>query len=335
MIFAAVIVFYFLLNSVATVEAGDFHDSTLPEAVERAQASGDEFSLYCEEQLVGEYATYEEAYAHAQNLQYASIKQKGMTNLLWNNYPPYMVYTSADTSHDFETYEEAAAFADSQESAYIYYRGNHTLVYEKNKPLPTSAFINNVPLIMQMPELPRGCEVTSLAMLINHMGIAVDKMTLADQIEKNKEPLVIKNGEIFAGDPNDGFIGSMTSFDAFGLGVYHKPIFRLLNQYFPSSAVDLTGAELKDLYQFIANGTPVWVIINSQYNELPASEFETWHTPNGAIDITYREHSVLITGYDENNIYFNDPLGSASSAPKDEFIKAWEQMGRQAVSISL
>src|SRR4051794_39043811 len=42
----------------------------------------------------------------------------------------------------------------------------------------------DVPYIGQNPELPRGCEVTSLAMMLNYVGVSADKMTLASKIEK-------------------------------------------------------------------------------------------------------------------------------------------------------
>ncbi|WLR54073.1 C39 family peptidase [Mesobacillus subterraneus] len=51
--------------------------------------------------------------------------------------------------------------------------------------------------------------------------------------------------------------------------------------------------------------------------------------------ITYREHSVLIVGYDEESIYVNDPLDSDGykAVPRVPFEKAWVQMGSQAIGI--
>ncbi|MCV5434324.1 C39 family peptidase, partial [Escherichia coli] len=47
-----------------------------------------------------------------------------------------------------------------------------------------AAMIENVPFIKQLPELPRGCEVTSLAMLLQYKGVQVDKMQLASEIHR-------------------------------------------------------------------------------------------------------------------------------------------------------
>lgn len=50
--------------------------------------------------------------------------------------------------------------------------------------------------------------------------------------------------------------------------------------------------------------------------------------------ITYKEHSVLRTGYDEKNIYFNDPIRGEKNkaALTEDFINAWKQMGSQAIT---
>lgn len=192
----------------------------------------------------------------------------------------------------------------------------------------------DAPLIKQLPELPRGCEVTSLAMLLRHANVNADKMTLAEQIKKEPSPYRTAGGKIFSGNPHDGFVGNMYSFSEPGLGVYHGPIAELANQYLPGRIMDLTGSDFTELKIHLSDQRPVWVIINAAYKKLPETSFETWHTPSGKIRITYREHSVLITGYDENYVYFNDPLTGEKNKRADlaGFEEAWVQMGRQAIT---
>ncbi|MBB5323171.1 uncharacterized protein YvpB [Anoxybacillus tepidamans] len=203
----------------------------------------------------------------------------------------------------------------------------------KEPVMMVSALID-APLLSQLPELPRGCEVTSLAMLLNHAGIKADKMTLAKQIKKNPTPYRVYNGKIFYGHPNEGFVGDMYTKTKPGYGVYHKPIKELAEMYLPNQIVDLTGQSFEEIYKYLSKGIPVWVITNTTFRVLPPSEFVEWQTPQGPIKITYREHSVLITGYDDQYIYFNDPLTGTKNkkAPKSEFINAWIQMGKQAIT---
>lgn len=197
-----------------------------------------------------------------------------------------------------------------------------------------SKVLLNAPLILQYPELPRGCEVTSLAMLLQHAGVMVDKLTLARAVKKDPTPYRRKNGIIHFGNPYTGFVGDMYSKRKKGLGVYHGPIADLAEQFLPARIIDLTGEDFTQVYNHLSNGSPVWVIINAKYKRLPKSDFETWKTPTGVIKITYQEHSVLVTGYDEHYIYFNDPLSKVKNkkAPKDEFIASWVQMGKQAIT---
>lgn len=194
----------------------------------------------------------------------------------------------------------------------------------------------DAPIINQLPELPRGCEVTSLAMLLQYADVDVDKMTLAKQINKDSTPYRSANGKIYYGHPNDGFIGDMYSLSSPGLGVYHKPIAALAEKYLPDSIVDFTGSDFEEIKKHLSNNQPVWVITNSTFKKLPESQFRTWHTPSGTVKITYSEHSVLITGYDETSIYFNDPLTGEKNkkAPIKDFEESWVQMGSQAITIN-
>lgn len=194
----------------------------------------------------------------------------------------------------------------------------------------------DAPILNQLPELPRGCEVTSLAMLLQYADVDVDKLTLAEEIKKDSTPYVRENGTIYYGNPNDGFIGDMYSLSGPGLGVYHKPIAALAEQYLPGSIVDFTGSDFEEIKTHLSSNHPVWVITNSTFKKLPDSAFRTWHTPSGTIEITYSEHSVLITCYDEEYIYFNDPLTGEKNkkAPITDFEESWVQMGSQAITIS-
>jgi uncharacterized protein YvpB len=215
---------------------------------------------------------------------------------------------------------------------------NESAVFlEEQDPPQISSVLIDAPVMSQLPELPRGCEVTSLAMLLNDAGVSVDKMTLAKEVKKDPTPYQRRNGKIFFGHPNEGFVGDMYTKENPGLGVYHKPIKELAEKYLPNQIVDLTGQSFEEIYPYLLNGSPVWVITNTTYRELPPNEFVEWQTPKGPIKITYREHSVLITGFDEQFIYFNDPLTGTKNkkAPKLEFIEAWEQMGRQAITIKI
>lgn len=195
-------------------------------------------------------------------------------------------------------------------------------------------FLLDVPLIAQMPELSRGCEVTSLAMLLAYAGVTVDKMTLAGEVRKSIVSYEKKNGNTYFGDPNEGFVGSMTDFRIPGLGVYHKPIAELAERYLGKRAVDLSGSDFSAVERQIERDRPVWVINNEWFKALPKRYFRTWFTENGPINITYKEHSVVVTGFDGQFVYFNDPLRPQKNrhAFKRKFVDGWRQLGNQAVS---
>ncbi len=187
----------------------------------------------------------------------------------------------------------------------------------------------DVPLQNQMdsPRLYNGCEVTSLAMILNYKGHQVTKNELAEKVDR--VPLKYSNGE--NGNPNFGFVGNME--DGPGLGVYHGPIFELAENYAKGDVKDLTNQPFDRILQEVANGNPIWVITTSTF--APVSKFQTWQTPQGTVDITYNMHSVVITGYDRENIYINNPYGTKNQkTDRERFIQAWEQMGKQAIVIN-
>ncbi|WP_117169118.1 C39 family peptidase [Paraliobacillus sediminis] len=203
----------------------------------------------------------------------------------------------------------------------------------ENEPIH-DAFQIDVPVIGQYPQLPRGCEVTSLAMLLNYAGINVDKMELATEIRKDSTPYKETKQQIYFGNPNQGFVGDMYDLSNPGYGVYHEPIADLAKKYLNDSVHDFSGSSFDQILYYISQGQPVWVITNATFEKLAPNAFQKWETPQGPVSITMREHSVLVTGYDQEYIYFNDPLNATKRKVSiTSFEEAWIQMGRQAITI--
>lgn len=246
---------------------------------------------------------------------------------------PFVVRAGGKDAGAFDTFVSALAFAKQQSDAEIVYGPQSSVVWSQSSASGSGSAKMDLPLIEQMPDLERGCEVTSLAMLLQSDGINADKLILAQQVKKDTTPFSRDDdGTIHFGNPNGGFVGDMESFDNPGYGVYHGPIRELAEKYMPGRVVDATGADFSDLYGFLDRNIPVWTIVNLDYERLSDDEFEKWMTPDGPINITYKEHSVLVTGYDDEYIYINDPLNETDKVDKQSFIAAWEQMGKQAIT---
>jgi uncharacterized protein YvpB len=199
-------------------------------------------------------------------------------------------------------------------------------------PVPVQSALLDAPLVRQLPELPSGCEVTSLTMLIQYFGLQKDKMELVPEMKRDKTPMKRgKDGSIaYWGNPNSGFVGEISG-SGKGFGVYHTALFELEKKYIPK-AVDLTNQPFAKLEQQLREGIPsvVWTTINYQVPE----KWTVWDTPLGPIQTTFMEHAVLLVGFDQQYVYVNDPLSGQAKMKidKEQFIYTWEAMGRQALS---
>jgi uncharacterized protein YvpB len=192
----------------------------------------------------------------------------------------------------------------------------------------------SAPLIQQLPELRNGCEITSLAMLLQFSGVKKSKMDLAAELKRDPTPVKYgKNGQISVwGDPNQGFVGDITG-KKIGYSVYHKPLLSLLKRY-KKSAVDLTGGTLDDLEKKLKAGYPVVVWTTANYQAPADKLWRTWESPTGKIRATFSEHCVLLVGFDLENVYINDPLSNKKQlkVEKKIFLSGWYALGKQAIS---
>ncbi|GGE26244.1 hypothetical protein GCM10011391_00750 [Pullulanibacillus camelliae] len=240
--------------------------------------------------------------------------------------------TDQDKIDDLKKDENVTAFEetsiDGEKWYHVSYHGDKKGWVLSDDVAPLTSKHIDAPLVKQLPELPNGCEVTSLDMLLQSAGIDVDKMTLADKMTK----VPFEQNGIY-GDPNDGFVGNMYH-GAPGYAVYHGPVAKLAKHYLGKRVVDLTGSNWATIEKQLNKGKPVWVISNVQFRKLPDSYWQDWKTKHGTMKVTMQEHSVLLTGYDQDYVYFNDPLAGIKDrkVSKKNFEESWVQQHRQAVS---
>lgn len=293
-----------------------------------------EYKVYQNDNLINSFDSMSTAIEYAEHFENTSVK-KDYGAVLWSNHPIFDLYDyNSEYTKSFSSFEKAVSHASEFEKAYLFSRSSQKNIWNNYEYIPSKHIIHNVPLISQYPELYRGCEVTSLAMLLQYKGHNVNKFSLAEEISKDSTPYTVQNDIIYFGNPNLGFVGDIYNKSNKGLGAYHRPIFELMSNYVGSEALDITGCNESDIYFYVSRNKPVWVIINTTFKHLPDESFENWVTPEGIIEITYREHSVLVVGYDNSYIYFNDPMYPTGmrKAKKQDFIAAWNQMGKQAVT---
>lgn len=217
----------------------------------------------------------------------------------------------------------------------VLYQGTIPLVTEETLPeepaeLPADSFQLNVTPIMQNPELPTGCEITSLTMALNYAGYSVDKLTMADEYLIRSDPYLTTFGEAFVGSPHDPT----------AWGCYAPVIEKTAEKYIAAqngteTVQNLTGCSLKTLLWEVANETPVvtWATIGMTDK---VEERYYWTTPNGDDAVfLINEHCVLLCGYDlnANTVLVCDPLEGLVSYNMTMFEDRYETMYRQAVVI--
>lgn len=186
--------------------------------------------------------------------------------------------------------------------------------------------------ILQNPELPTGCEITSLTMLLNHIGFDADKLDMADNYLPKGEYRKADYNKVFVGDPRSGL----------GYGCTAGVIVTAAESYLDSRedgsrwrVKDLTGSEAEKLYSYVCKGDPVVVWASINMGEL-IPDYVTWTDETGKTISWYGgEHCLLLTGYDldEELVYVNDPLRGKVTYDMDLFEQRYEEMQKNAVVI--
>lgn len=187
----------------------------------------------------------------------------------------------------------------------------------------------DVPLENQMPNLPNGCEVTSLSMLMNYYGIKVNKNELAENIQHVD---FFTDGGKYRGNPNQGFVGHISIANA-GWCVYNSPLYNVARKY-TTHIKNITGSDFLSLLKLVSNGHPVLIITTTTFNRV--NDMQTWDTNTGKVNVTPSSHACVITGYSKPKkvVYMNNPYGYKNQPVNWRNLQAsYNQQRRQALYI--
>lgn len=83
----------------------------------------------------------------------------------------------------------------------------------------------------------------------------------------------------------------------------------------------------------LSKGNPVWTSVTINFEVPDETDFMTWTTNNGEVRVTPLVHACVVTGYDKENIYVNDPYGVKSSSTDQRFSAIFTAMGGQMLTL--
>lgn len=214
---------------------------------------------------------------------------------------------------------------------------------------PAKYQIDGVPFISQNNGYPSGCESISTTMLLNYFNYDISPETFIDGYLHTDYLRESDDGTAVVGpDPYTAFIG--TPYDESSLGCYPPVVVDAMNKIFDETnsdnkAVDTTGMSLDELIDtYIVQDEPV--LVWSTMYLWDAFVTDSWIVEGASEESPYKdgdlyewianEHCLVLTGYDEDYYYFNDPLYNNAKIQyeKTAFEQRFEEIGRCSAAIN-
>lgn len=181
--------------------------------------------------------------------------------------------------------------------------------------------------LSQNPELPTGCEITSLTSVLNYYGINVKKETMADDYLKKGDGSYYK---MFLGNPRD----------AGSFGCMAQPIVDVANLYFKKNNVSMkasnvSGVTFDKILEYVSQGVPM--IVWNTMGMAPAYESQTLTLDGREYTWIAPEHCVVVVGYDldNNEVYVADPMAGMVTRNLKTFEERYDSLKRQAVYVTI
>lgn len=202
--------------------------------------------------------------------------------------------------------------------------------YKEEITAPSDKALLDVKYIAQNPVLPTGCEVTSLATVLNYYGVEVSKEVLADKY--------LPKAPIGKADFYVEFVGNPRNSGAYGC--YAPAIVKTALDYFAAENIsnigitDYTGSTFSYLLEQVYDGKPVIVWATSPLDDEPVYTTE-WNVGGDLLRWKGNLHCLVLIGYDmqAKTITTADPLRGIKEYDINLFATRYKQMYSQAVVV--
>lgn len=193
-------------------------------------------------------------------------------------------------------------------------------------PAPTS-MIQDFTVLSQYPELPTGCETTSLTMVLNYNNVPADKCDIADNYLEKGEVGTVDFRVAFEGDPRDEN----------SYGCYAPVLTKAANRYllangYSLTANDISGTAFTDLLAYIDQGVPV--IVWGTQDCKQGQYTTTWIIDGEELTWYYPEHCMVLLGYSDYQVWVADPMhGEVLAYDRVIFETRYQELFQQAIVI--
>ena len=174
-------------------------------------------------------------------------------------------------------------------NALDYYSGNVSIhswyvidraTYHMNQSGQIDYVLNDAPAISQRPNLPTGCEMTAVTMMLQYAGVNISKEQVANETPKS-------------GNPYTGFMGNPYSNYGYGLWVAPSGIAPVVARHLGRS-LNMTGWSIDSLKNQLINRHLV----------------VAWQAHMHG----FGTHAITLTGFDGGGFFYNDPWTGQKNA---------------------
>lgn len=191
--------------------------------------------------------------------------------------------------------------------------------------------------VLQNPSYPNGCELASLATVLQYNGLEVTLEELNETYLPKQDFSLSKRGVLTGPDPEKYYVGDPASEQ--GWYCFEQPLADAADAFLSDRdsalrACVLSGAGPDELASWLEKDIPVIVWFTVDYDTPVYADDFSWTLKSGRRYIPYRNlHCLVLTAIDDDTCRFADPLSGVAEVDLDTFEEIYTQMGRRALAL--